>query len=169
MRRQAKPFTVEVRKSRKAGTGPEPLFSPELLALEAEPARRSDLPTPALFSSPAPAKPRILEAEPERPSTRILPDLSAVAAAPNPEAEVTELRAEVPKPRKARKPRSAVTLPLDEDDEEADDAIVLPFAVMPASKRVMPSRAARRAKRAAAGMPVPRWERWKRRLPPVLR
>lgn len=170
MRRQAKPFTVQVKKSKKNASAPEPLFSPELLALAPErPAYRSEISADKFFAPPRPsAEAQLAFREAERPATRILPDLTAAAPTPAPIEPLDERPAPTPKPRLKKAPRKPKVTVQAYDSEPIE--IVMPIAFAGAAKRVMPSREQRRAKRRTeAGVALLRGERWKRRLPPVLR
>jgi hypothetical protein len=161
MRQQAKPFTVEVKKSRKSATEHQPLFGFLGDTALAEPPPRAVDANDKLFGRrPDPAQSaeatRVFgngngHAAPERPANRILPDLTAKPVAP-----VVE---EAPKPRKPRasKPKA----------ERAPKPLPVSLSAEPARwdaqpVAVAPVRVRRRAKDESG---LTRAERWKRRLP----
>ncbi len=160
MRQQAKPFTVEVKKSRKSTTENPPLFGFLEEPAAAAPSRSAAEATDKLFGRrPETAESRELAsvfggtAVQERPATRILPDLT-VRSAPT-------IEEDAPKPRKPRVAKTkgpripkAKHIPV-EVREVPVRREVLNVAVQPIKVR-------RRAKDETG---LARAERWKRRLP----
>ncbi len=161
MRQQAKPFTVEIKKSRKSSAEPQPLFRSLDLAIAEAPAaaaaadklfgRRSgtaDSPDIARVFGVAPSP------EPARPATRILPDLTARPVGP---AAIEE----APKARKLRMAKSK--------GPRVPKAKPLPVTLVeaPARREVVaaPMPAIRVNRRPKDQTGLARAERWKRRLP----
>jgi hypothetical protein len=175
MRQQAKPFTVEIKKSRKSSTEHQPLFG----FLE-EAARASEVPVPRLFERPSEKGKdghngtnghadveadiaRVFgngngngnDGARERPVNRILPDLTAkpvVTAAE--EEEVPRQRR--PRIAKTKAPRIPNPKPLPVKVREPvarQEVVTAPAPVI---------RVHRRAKDETG---LARAERWKRRLP----
>lgn len=194
MRRQAKPFTVEIRKSRKSAGSAEPLLG--MLDLRPEPgespaASAAAIAAQKLFGRPLEGESRpdaARPAEARRPvilaslevRPRVLPDLTAeekpavLAEAPvrrRAAAETEAAEAPQPKRRARRKPAPQAV----EAVEAEERPIILPVAPeAAASDDVSQKRAKRRPRialrrRGDALLPVFRaGERWKRRLPPAL-
>jgi hypothetical protein len=160
MRQQAKPFTVEIKKSRKSTQEPQSLFG-DLLVAEAAPKPKNG--GDALFgqqSEPAKSggdvtglfRPAV---EPARPATRILPDLTVRQAQPSVEDEPARTR----KPRlaKTKGPRQPKAKPLPVTLAKA------PVERVAATPEPIPSVRVRRRPKDETGLA--RAERWKRRLP----
>ena len=163
MRQQAKPFTVEIKKSRKSTSEPQPLFG--FLAEEA--ARAPQAPVPRLFERPqenghnganghADREADIARvfgaAVAQRPANRILPDLTAKPAVPAVEDEAPRERR--PRVAKTKAPRIPKPKPL-------PVKVIEPVAREQA--RPAPSARVRRRPKDEDGLA--RAERWKRRLP----
>jgi hypothetical protein len=170
MRQQAKPFTVEVKKSRKSASERPPLFG----FLEEAVA---DVPTPParLFERPAESRhnghngehnganghadveadiARVFgTAEAERPANRILPDLTAKPAV----AEEDE----TPRPRRPRIAKSKA--PRVPKPKPLPVTLVEPTVRQEAAPA--PAPAARVRRRAKDEDGLQRADRWKRRLP----
>ena len=172
MRQQAKPFTVEIKKSRKSTSEPQPLFG----FLEEAAARTPQAPVPRLFERPqengqngrdgghnganghADVRADIARvfgtAEAQRPQNRILPDLTAKPAVPAVEDEAPrERRLRVAKTKAPRIPKPK-PLPV----KMAEPVVREPAAPAPS----VPVRVRRRPKDEDG---LARAERWKRRLP----
>ncbi len=174
MRQQAKPFTVEIKKSRKSTTEHQPLFG----FLEEAAARAPEAPAAALFERPPENGHNghngrgngsnghaDIEADiarvfgnggaRERPQNRILPDLTAKPAALAEEDEAPRQRR--PRIAKSKAPRMPKPKPLPVElrepvvRREAVTAVIAP-----------PVRVRRRPKDEDG---LARSERWKRRLP----
>ncbi len=157
MRQQAKPFTVEIKKSRKSNQEPQPLFG-DLLVAEAAPKPKNG--ADGLFGHRPEAKANgdvtglfgAPHAEPARPATRILPDLTARAAAV---VEDEPARARKPRVAKTKGPRVPKPKPLP-----------VTLAEAPVERAVaMPAAAIRVRRRAKDETGLARADRWKRRLP----
>lgn len=165
MRQRPKPFTVEIKKSRKPGAEPQSLFG-------------NLLDTPAAgFAEPQPvtAEPRLFgPAESDalalagqvfgtpqqaRPETRILPDLTVRAAAVLPE-EPERRRPERIKASLRPKPVKPKPIPIE---------IVAAPVVVKAAAPVGPRPVRLRVPRRDDTDLLPRGERWKRRLTPFAR
>ncbi len=176
MRQQAKPFTVEVKKSRKSASDPQPLFG----FLEEAAVRAPEPPAARLFDRPAENGhnghndrdrhnganghgdveadiARVFgTAATQRPQNRILPDLTARPVAAHAEDEAPRQRQ--PRVAKSKAPRipKPKPLPVTLREPVARQAV----EAVPASAPV--SRIRRRAKDESG---LTRSERWKRRLP----
>ncbi len=165
MRQQAKPFTVEIKKSRKSTSEPQPLFG----FLEEAAARTPQAPVPRLFERPqenghnganghADVQADIARvfgtAEAQRPQNRILPDLTAKPAVPAVADEAPRERH--PRVAKTKAPRIPKPKPL-------PVKMIEPVAREQAAPAPsVPVRVRRRPKDEDG---LARAERWKRRLP----
>ena len=175
MRQQAKPFTVEIKKSRKTNTEPQPLFG----LLDQAVTRVPEGPAARLFDRPAgnghnghnghdgghngTNGHQVLEAdiarvfgtaEPKAPVNRILPDLTAkpvVADAPEEAPPVRRSRVLKSKAPKIPKPKP---LPVTMAEPVVRQEVEAP---------PIPSIRVRRRPKDEVGLG--RGERWKRRLP----
>ena len=177
MRQQAKPFTVEIKKSRKTSTEPQPLFG----LLDQEVARVSEAPAARLFDRPASnghnghnghdgghnganghhdleadiARVFGTAAEAKAPANRILPDLTAKPVVPETSEEEPPVRRSRVVRSKAPKIPKPKPLPVTMAEQpvvrQEVEATPMPFV-----------RVRRRPK---DEMGLGRGERWKRRLP----
>ncbi|CAN5127370.1 hypothetical protein BH10PSE9_BH10PSE9_07150 [soil metagenome] len=167
MRQRPKPFTVEVKKSRKANAEPQSLFGN---LFDVKPAGLEETPAAApergtLFNRPPVGTEALALADQvfgaaplARAETRILPDLTARAAAlpeEQPRRRAERVKAS-PKPR-AVKPKP---IPIEIVARAPVVRKAEPLAVRPL--RVRPPRR-------DDGDILPRGERWKRRLSPFAR
>ena len=178
MRQQAKPFTVEVKKSRKAAAEHQSLFG----FLEEAAARTPEAPQARLFERPASNGKadghvgnghdkghnganghagvdgdiaRVFGAgETQRPANRILPDLTAKPTAPREEEEAPRQRR--PRVSKSKAPRIPKPKPLPVE-------VIEPAVRQQAKPATAPSQRVHRRPRDESGLA--RAERWKRRLP----
>jgi hypothetical protein len=173
MRQRPKPFTVEVKKSRKANAEPQSLFGG---VFDIKPAGLDEAPPPVpergadkLFARPAVDADALAladqvfgaapAAQSARPETRILPDLTARTVPALPE-EPSRRRAERIKP--SPKPRAVKPKPI------PIQIVARPPVVRKAEP--LPVRPLRvRPPRRDDGDILPRAERWKRRLSPFAR
>jgi hypothetical protein len=172
MRQQAKPFTVEIKKSRKPNSEPQPLFG----FLEEAAVRAPEAPAARLFERPredghngndgghnganhhADVQADIARvfgtAEAQRPQNRILPDLTAKPVVPDAEDEAPrERRSRIAKSKAPKLPKPK-PLPVTLVERVVQDK---PVAAPAATIRV------RRRPKDEDGLN--RAERWKRRLP----
>ena len=163
MRQQAKPFRVEIKKSRKSASEPQPLFG----FLEEAVARVTDTPAARLFERPPaghngadghanvhPDIDRVFGAAAAPPPVnRILPDLTAKPVGP--EAEDEAPRERRPRIARTKSPRIPKPKPLPVTVRE-------PVVQVEAAAPVPAIRVRRRPKDEAG---LARSERWKRRLP----
>jgi hypothetical protein len=170
MRQRPKPFTVEVKKSRKANAEPQSLFGNlfdvKPAGLDEAPVAAPERGTDKLFNRPPVGTEALALADQVfgaaplvRPETRILPDLTArapaLAAEEQPRRRAERVKAS-PKPR-AVKPKP---IPIEIVARAPVVRKAEPLAVRPL--RVRPPR------RDDADV-LPRGERWKRRLSPFAR
>ncbi len=171
MRQQAKPFTVEVKKSRKSASEHQPLFG----FLEEAAARVPPAPAARLFERPAENGhngnngghnganghgniaadiARVFgTAEAERPVNRILPDLTAKPAVVEEDEAPRQRR---PRIAKSKAPRIPKPKPLPVTVSE-------PVARREVAAAPVPAMRVRRRAKDEDGLP--RADRWKRRLP----
>jgi hypothetical protein len=163
MRPQAKPFTVEIKKSRKSSNEPHSLFggleeavaaydapvAPDRVVAGASSAATSDPDIARVFGVAGVQAP--MPAERAAP-TRILPDLTARPIAP----PVEEETARAPRLRASPKPRIPKPRPA------AEIAIEIEVQPKAAAAPVAPIRVRVRPKDETG---LARGERWKRRLP----
>jgi hypothetical protein len=167
MRRPAKPFTVEIKKSRKSSAEPQPLFGTMLEAhaagFEEAPPMVAERGADRLFSSPAESDALALAdqvfgaAQAGRPATRILPDLTAQPPAMPEEPR----RQRVERVRPSPKPKAVRPKPIPIE--------IVPRVVAARKVEPLPQRAVRVRIRRDDGDVLPRGERWKRRLTPFAR
>lgn len=172
MRQQAKPFTVEIKKSRKSASEHQPLFG----FLEEAVVRAPEGPAARLFERPAENGhngnngsqngtnghadmdadiARVFGApEAERPQNRILPDLTAKPAVVQADEEVP--RARRPRVAKSKAPRIPKPKPL---------PVTLSPPVARQEVAAAPAPAVRVRRRAKDESGLARADRWKRRLP----
>ncbi len=184
MRQQARPFTVEIKKSRKTATEHQPLFG----FLEEAAARAMEVPESRLFERPASNGhtgnrhngnghtgnghngghnganghadveadiARVFGAsEGQRPANRILPDLTAKPPVAKVEEEAPEQRR--PRAVKSKAPRIPKPKPL-------PVTVIEPVARQEAKPAPTPAPRIHRRPRDESGLA--RAERWKRRLP----
>ncbi len=170
MRQQAKPFTVEIKKSRKSSTEHQPLFG----FLEEAAARAPEVPIARLFerapenghngsNGHADVRADIARVfgtvEAERPANRILPDLTAKPVVAEAEEEAPRQRR--PRVAKTKAPRIPKPKPLPVKLREPV-ARQEPVVAAPAPVPAPTIRVARRPKDETG---LARAERWKRRLP----
>ena len=166
MRQQAKPFRVEIKKSRKSASEPQPLFG----FLEEAVARVTDTPAARLFERPPaghngadghanvhPDIDRVFGAAAAPPPVnRILPDLTAKPVGP--EAEDEAPRERRPRIARTKSPRIPKPKPLPVTVREPVVHHELAAVAAP-----MPTIRVRRRPKDETGLT--RSERWKRRLP----
>ena len=163
MRQQAKPFTVEIKKSRKSSNESKPLFG---LLEEAAAAPAAPSAADRLFSSAADRNHAsdiaavfgVQAAPAERPATRVLPDLTVRAPEPaEPEEPVRQRKSRIAKTKGPRIPApKPLPVTLVEPAPRAE----------PAPQPVASIRVRRRPKDETG---LARSERWKRRLPQFAR
>jgi hypothetical protein len=166
MRQQAKPFTVEIKKSRKSSSESKPLFgglleeavAAEASAASAEADRVFGRSTPRPDDTPDIAA--VFGARPvERPATRVLPDLTVRAPEPEPE-----------EPQRTRRPRIAKTKgPKIPAPKPLPVKLVAPQPKKPEPPPAEPTAPVRVRRRAKDESGLARSERWKRRLPQFAR
>ena len=172
MRQRPKPFTVEIKKSRKSPSEPQSLFGG---VFDVKPAGFDEAPPTApergadkLFGRPVDADTMALAAQvfgaapvaaAAQPQTRILPDLTARAPMAA-EEDAPRPRAERVRPSLKPKPVRPKPIPI-----EIVAPVPVARKVAPVVQRPVRVRPARRDD----GDLLPRGERWKRRLSPFAR
>jgi hypothetical protein len=198
MRRQAKPFTVEIKKSRKSGQ--EPASSSFLGLMELaetapspSPARAAPAEAERLFGRLADPGTRVSDKAGGRQAaetgrrqepTRILPDLShrpEPEPVVEPEPKPVRERRMSPRPRPAPLPVPEVVAPplaaeppaprpaVKPRRPAAEPQVVMADAAPAANRPVAPIRRAMRQRHRRDPLGLLPGERWKRRLPPALR
>ena len=171
MRQRPKPFTVEVKKSRKANAEPQSLFGNlfdvKPAGLDEASVQGPERGADKLFNRPPGGSDalalagQVFGAAPTaRPETRILPDLSARAPA-MPEEQPRQ-RAERLKPSPKPRPVKPKPIPIEIVVRAPVVRKAEPVLVAPRPARLRPPR------RDDADV-LPRGERWKRRLSPFAR
>jgi len=173
MRQQAKPFTVEVKKSRKCSTESKPLFgdlleeaaarapatSAEADKLFGRPAERAEAAAPTPDVTPDIARVFGTPKAPEKPATRVLPDLTARAPEPEPEEPARQRRTRIVKTKGPKIP-APKPLPV---------KLIAPQPKKPEPELAEPVAPVRVRRRAKDESGLARSERWKRRLPQFAR
>lgn len=161
MRPPAKPFTVEIKRSRKSEAeqpAPKPTWFSEASARLARSIERS---SPTQTATPTSAPELAVRSEPAPALARVLPDLNAQAKSGPAKAErVLDRPPALPKPKMRRE---KIAKPVVEPVRRNPKATV----AAPASDPLPTLVRVRRRRRPE--LDLPRGERWKRRLPAAIR